>query len=189
MASNSSKRYKGQIQVLDGSHVGEAVVICKFSNNSVGLTQYMGEAKSGSKEYDHKFYLQKLIYDDICEVSCILVACNIISTGADTVSVDTTSNPGFVKITITNGSFQEVCEPGRDRIKINTPSNKWSSIIDQKLSDTEILVSFTPQEKALPIDETATPIAQEDLLITLESEETKDFSKRRWDLRDLYIYA
>lgn len=179
--SDGAKRYKGQIQTYEGSPTGESIVTNLFEYNTVGLVSILGETKIGSKENDFKWFLSKFEYDPTYNVSAIRTAINKVSSMAPTVTVDTTSNPGFTRIEAIGGDL-EVVSKG-DLVFLDTGSNAiHGARIIQKISDTEVLIAETAT------NETATSISPNDLLFSLESDLIKNYDKRRWDKRALYIY-
>lgn len=182
--SSGRKNYKGQDQVVQGSPTGEFVVVTRFDYLGVcGNPRYVGEAKFGSKENDPKWHIERYDYSSVGNVSAIKTAINQITTKATSIDVDGTYGPNSSKITIAGGVFFPYYMTSGDRIKLVTPSNELSSgLISEILSDTEIVINETL------INEVGTSITDLDLLILLEDAQTKDFAKRRWDLRTYYIY-
>jgi hypothetical protein len=184
MGAGSTKKFRGQDQVFQGSPTGEPIVITRFDYlNACGTLKYYGEAKICSEEIDCKWHIECYENDSYGNITAIKTAINQITTKASTITVDTTSNPGFTRLELSGGTFFPGYLNINDRIKLETGTNSFRRVpVEQILSDTEILISQTA------IDETNTPISDEDLIITLEAETTKDYHRRRWDLREYYLY-
>jgi len=182
--SNGGKQFKGIPLSLPVGPSGEPLSTTKLDyTGPCGDVKYLGEAKAGSKEIDNRWYIECFEYDSYGNVICIEVACNQLTTKATEVTIDTTSNPGFVRIAITGGVFFKGYIQAGDKITLNTGTNSFGNVrIEQILSDTEVLI------KATASDETGASITESDLILTIESD-LKDFKKRRWDLRSFYLYA
>jgi hypothetical protein len=181
--SDGAKRYKGQLQTYEGSPSGEPIVSTLFDYNQFKAVEYIGEAKYGSQENDNRWHINKYEYDAACSLTSIKTAINKITTKASAITVDTTSNPGFIRLELTDGDL-ELINPG-DRVFLKTLTNKLGGqFVVEKLSATELLI----EPEASIVDETNTSITYADLTFSLETKDTKDFDKRRWDKRSYYVY-
>ena len=186
MAGGSGrKNYKGQDQVVQGSPTGEYLVITRFDyDNSCGDPKYIGEAKIGSAEIDSKWHIELLEYDSVGNLVVIKTATNQILTGSTEITIDPTYGTAEqTLLTLADGTFHEhYVKPG-DYIKLDTALNFIRNAeIQEVLSDTQVVI------KAVGVSEVSAALDPEDLIITLQNELTKDYAKRRWDLRALYIY-
>jgi len=189
----SSKVYKGQGVIITGSLSGETIIVTKFSYNSRSNLEYLGEAKIGSKEEENKFFIKKYIYDNKQDLIEIRNATNRTSVGANIVSVDKTSDPMYVIISLSDlGDFSEV-RP-EDSVSLVTSNNKFDGLQINKVSEDKkqifLLKEKIPSNMLLAIiDENLTDIAETDLMVQLNHEDTKDYAKRRWSHRNRYVYA
>ena len=182
-----SKVFKGQEQQIEGSLVGEPIIVTKTAKTPTLQIEYLAEAKYATPDYANRHFIFKFTYDFALSVDRILQASNDTRTEATQVTVDTTIDKRGIKITIVGGDFSEVNDG--DEFSLTTTLNDMQAVlIKLKLSDTELILE--PTNLANPIvDETNTPIGADDLIIRLQNEKTKDFSKRRWDHRERYIYV
>lgn len=179
--SDGSKRYKGQIQVYEGSPTGEPIVTTLFEPDSTGNVKFIGEAKIGSPQNAFKWFLTKFEYDSTGNIAAIKTAINQITTNATNVTVDIISNPGFTRIQLIGGDLSLV-NIG-DKVFLTTGSNSFEgSYITQILSSTEVLIAD------IGINETGTAISPADCTISLEGDDNKGYDKRQWAKRALYIY-
>jgi hypothetical protein len=185
----SSKVYKGQGVIVEGSLAGETIIISKFAYDSTLSLEYLGEAKAGTSPSQNKWFIQKFFYDSTLSLTDIKNATNRTNVGATMVSIDA-SNPNLPIITISNGDFSEV--NSGDTISLTTPTQNVSGYPIRKISDTQISINFLQdcgQPPAVSVlSETNTSISLNDFIITLSSDATKDWAKRRWDHRDRYVY-
>ena len=185
----SSKVYKGQGVVVEGSLAGETIIITKFAYDTTLSLEYLGEAKIGTKVSDNRWFIQKFFYDSTLSLTDIKTATNKTTVGATSVSIDAT-NPNIPIITINNGDFSEIRDG--DSITLTTALQTISGLPVRKISDTQVSINFiadcgSPPATAV-ISESNVPISVTDLVMTLSSDYTKDFARRRWDNRERYIY-
>lgn len=187
-----SKVYKGQNVMVEGSLSGETVIITKFAYDTAFNLEYLGEAKIGTQVHENKFFLQKFIYDPAFNLIEILNATNKTNVGADQVSIDVTSDPQYLIITLPSfGDFKEA-SPG-DSIFVKTDVN---SVAQFPISDTDNVSQVRVDKKDIPanilvsITDQSNFILEDifDVRLTLKADKTKDYSKRRWDYRERYIY-
>lgn len=187
-----SKVHEGQVVVVEGSLVGETIIVTKFAYDSAFNLKYLGEAKAGSAIQENKFFIQKFIYDSAFNLIDILNATNRSSVGADQVTVDVTTDAMHVVITLPNaGDFTEL--NAGDSLSLITVNNTFNLLPIKDTNQTNqvrILKNDIPANiLATMIDEVATPIATANLLVQLNDDKTKAYKKRRWDHRERYIYA
>lgn len=182
MSSSSAKQHKGQLQTVEGSMVGEAITVSRFAYNEAYCVEYIGEAKFNTPENDYKWHITKFKYDEVYNVTHILTASNTATTKATQVSVNP-AIPTAIVVDIVGGVF-DIASIG-DNILVNTLTNKFRAKISQVMSPTQVIVA----NPTVPVlSEVSTVITADDLLISLELEENKDFAKRRWDKREFYLY-
>lgn len=182
--SQGGKQHKGQLQTVEGSPTGEYHVINRYDYNQLAAVELLGEARFGAHDNQFKWYIQKFEYNQLAGISAIKTASNRIQTLATTASVDTLSNPGFVKLTVDSGADFELVNVG-DKVFLDTGTNEiGGQLIKQRLSPTSFLIEIFPGA----VNESNTSISPDALQITLEADECKDYDKRRWDKRRLYIY-
>jgi len=194
----SEKQHKSQLQVVEGSAVGEFHVIPKFDYNSSMLLEYLGEAKITAADNTNNHYIQKFIYDSVCNVSRILIATNQASAGCTDVTVEILSKKK-VKIVANNGDFKEVEIPtiGGGKLKdkqqattvnLTTPTQSFVGKACKVSSDgSEVEIELNTEDSTL-IGETNTVIDEFDLMLQFNSN-NKPYEKRRWTNRKRYIYA
>jgi hypothetical protein len=180
--SDSAKRFKGQLQTVDGSLSGEPIVTTLFDYATNGMPIYIGEAKFGVKTDESRWFISTIEYDANANITAVKTASHKITTLASHVTVDVDSYPGFAAITATGGDLSLVSIG--DKVYLQTGTNfVGGSQITQLLSSTQFLVALDGQ-----VDETGTAITASDLIIGLEVPTLKEFTNRRWDKRSLYIY-
>lgn len=181
--ADGSKRLKGQLQIVEGSPTGEPIVISKIDYDSCFNPKYVGEAKVGSQDNQHVFFIQKIEYTSAGEIAAIKTAMNQTLTGATSFTLDTSYGTGLTLLTIPDGDFEQACIG--DEIFINSGTNFAKVRVETIVDSTSIVI----QTEDL-VDETNTPITSaQELLLILKNESTKDFARRRWDKRNLYLYA
>lgn len=189
---SGSKVYKGQNVMVEGSLSGETIIVTKFAYDTAFNLEYLGEAKIGTQEHENKFFIQKFIYDPAFNLIEIINATNITHCGADQVTIDVTSDPMYLTITIpSEGDFTEA-NVG-DSIFVTTDTNEISQfpIAETNQTDTvRVLKNDIPSNILSSISDEANFILNNvnDLRLTLKNDSTKDFSKRRWDHRERYTY-
>jgi hypothetical protein len=178
--SGDAKRWKGQIQTYEGGPTGESIATTLFSYNSIGLVEYLGESRYAIPTNAPKWHLQKLEYNQIGEVSKIATAVNETTTKSTSLIV----NPYSASETaiIVNGGFTYLTQVN-DKVFLKTALNYvGGSRITQVLNANTIVIANTGQ-----VAETTT-INDSDLVISIESDDYKDFHNRVWDLREYYVY-
>ena len=166
------KEYKGQTLVIDGSKSGASVVITRLSYDSAFNLQFIGEARYGSKESDQYWYLEKLSYDAAFNLESIETAQNVrqLGTTSDTLTFDVDDN---TKFTASEDLFLS------DLNVDDTLNNLRITAINGR----EFTLSGTLQP-----DPMTPTIDASTVTVTLENYVTKDFNKRAWTIRNLYIY-
>lgn len=194
----SEKQHLSQLQVVDGSAVGEFHVIPKFDYNSSMQLEYMGEAKIGKPDHENAHYIQKLVYDSACNLSRILIATNRASAGCTDVSVEILSDKK-VKIIANNGDFNEVEIPTQGggaqktgfratTLNLKTPTQEFVGRVEEvSTNGLEVTVELNTANGLL-LAETNTTINEFDLILQFNSN-NKPYEKRRWTHRTRYIYA
>lgn len=186
-----SKVYKGQEVVVEGSLSGETIIVTKFAYDAAFNLEYLGEAKIGTAENQNRFFIQKFIYDPAFNIIEILNATNETTVGAPELTIDTTSDPGFIKVILpAGGDFSEV--NSGDSISVKTPNNAFNVL---PIYDTNEQDELRIQKSDLPsnilssiVEEANTLLTPTDIIIRLENPSTKPYEKRRWDHRERYIY-
>jgi hypothetical protein len=181
----NAKTYKDQLQIVDGSGVGEANITTKLAYNVKNAVEYISESKVGTTDRQSNHYIQKCIYDASDNLIRIVVALNRTNCNITQINL-TIIGTNKVKIESVTGDFIEVNI--KDSLMLNTGTQIIQGEITQKISDTEVLVSLN-NENPLLINEIGTVIALGNLIVALEHPSTKDFDKRRWDRRVQYIYG
>ena len=157
------KEYKGQTLVIDGSKSGASVVISRLAYDSAFNLEFSGEARYGSQNSDQHWYIEKLSYDS---------AFNL-------VSIETAQNSRLLGST-------GVLVVADNVVTIPTDTFISDLSVDDTLNNLRI-VSISGQDITLsgPLGTTDPTL----VTVVLENYVTKDFNKRAWDLRELYIYA
>ena len=159
------KEYKGQTLVIDGSKSGASVVITRLSYDSAFNLQFIGEARYGSKESDQYWYLEKLSYDAAFNLETIETAQNVRQLGTEgTITIDETDGR---MITLPSQTFISDLNVGDILNNLTI-----ESITGFNLTLSGIFTDTNPNE----------------VTVTLENYVTKDFNKRAWTIRNLYIY-
>jgi len=189
MAGNS-KRFKGQQQVVQGSMVGEPIIIERFDYSSADCCnlKYYGQAKVGSKDNQPRWHIECFEYDSCGNVTAIKTATCKIMPKASSIDVDPSAGSSSqTKLTIPDGSFFQHYAAAGDKITLKTASNTAvNKRIAEFISDTEILI------EGVLTAEVGTAITTDDLYISLARDDevhgTKDYHRRRWDLRSCYAY-
>lgn len=184
-----NKVFKGQEVVVEGSLVGETLIVSRFAYDASLNLEYLGEAKVGSGESASKWFIQRFGYDAILNLISIQTATNRTTVGSTSVSIDAT-NPNLPIITIHNGDFSEV--NSGDHITLTTGLQSISGQPVIKISDTQISIDFLKDCGSPPtvpiVSENAATIVETDFIITLANDATKDYAKKRWANRERYIY-
>lgn len=177
-------QYKGQGLTLEGNMAGETIANSKLSYNAMGNLQYVGVCKVGLIDSDTRHFLSELLYDGVGNLIREVFATNQRYTGATNITVDLT-NPEAL-ITLTAGDVNEIKKG--DKLYIDTIANAgvWVTV-ERKESSNSVSIGIT--DSALLTAEVATVIGATDVKIELLNDSNKQFDKRRWDIRDLYIYA
>lgn len=194
----SDKVHKGQLQVVEGSAVGEFHVVPKFSYNATLQVEYLAEAKVGLADHVNGHYIQKFIYDATLNLKRILTASNRATAGCSEVSV-TPINQTQIKITAHNGDFNEAERSivgggsrNKNEQKLTTISLKTGTqeIVGQiiKVSDDGLEVTVERSgETPIIVAENNVSISETDLLLTFNGLH-KPYEKRRWTNRKRYFY-
>ena len=156
------KEYKGQTLVVDGSKSGASVVITRLSYDSAFNLQFIGEARYGSKETDQYWYLEKLLYDSAFNLETIQTAQNrrlLSTTGTLIINVN----------------------------EVTVPADTFLS--DLNIGDTlNNLSIISINGLIITLSGPLTVTNSNEVTVILENYVTKDFNKRAWTIRDLYIY-
>ena len=179
-----AKTYKDQLQIVEGSGVGEANITTKLAYNVSNAIEYIGESKIGITDRQNNHYIQKCIYDVSDNLIRIVVALNRTNCNITQINL-TIIGPSKVRVEAVAGDFIEVNI--KDSLMLDTGTQIITGAVSQKESDTIVLVELN-NASAL-IDEVGTIIGLNDLIVALEYSTTKDFDKRRWDRREQYVYG
>lgn len=181
--SDGSKRYKGQLQTVDGSFSGEPIITILMDYDASSMPIYAGETKVGTQQDDARWFITSFQYDMNENLISITTASNKMTTNATAVSVDTSSYPGFSLITLTEATLTLM--QVNDKIFLTTGSNAIAGdMVTQLISASSFLIKNSGQ-----VDETNTSITSSDFTLQLESKLFKEYDHRRWDLRTLYYYV
>ena len=185
-----SKVYKGQGVIVEGSLVGETIIVTKLSYDTALNLEYLGEAKYGSGETENRWFIQRFFYDSTLSLTDIKNATNRTTTDTTLISSIDVTDPRKPCITIGNGDFSQVMNG--DMISLTTPLQSISGVPIIKISDTEICLDFSSDCALLPtvpiLAETNVPIQPSNLIITLVNDRSKDMTKRAWACRERYFY-
>lgn len=183
MGDGSSKRIKGQIQVYEGNYNAEPVVQTLFDYNQLCMVELIGEAKFSIQENDNRWFIQKVIYGPCgCVVAGMKTAVNKITTGTTSVTIDPISVAPHTKITFNDGDIEEVAV--NDFLYLTTPLNHMANVMILQKPATNVLIV----DQVGIVEVAAAPTNPESVYIKLESDYKKDFDRRRWDKRRLYLY-
>lgn len=183
--------HKGQVQVVEGSAVGEFYVVPKFAYDSAFNVEYLGEAKIGKPDNSYSHFINKFIYDPAFNLLRILIATNRLVCDCTDVTIATIGD-ARVRVTANNGDFASSFvdargkENERDILLLTTGINEINGKIIEKVSETEVIVDIMDNSSITP--EVNAIISTSDMIMQLNNPKTKDFVKRRWDLRERYIY-
>ena len=177
-------QHKGQGFVLEGNMAGERIANDKCSYDSMGNLEYAASCKYGTEDMHIKHYIERLVWDSVGNFIRKEVATNRRVVGATDVTVDLSTTQAV--ISGTGADFTEV--QNGDIIFINTPANTNISVkIHEKIDSSSVRIGV--EDSTNLTAEVGTIISAEDLILSLENPSNKDFDKRRWDIRELYIYA
>ena len=161
--SGRGKELKGQTLVLPGSRSGASTIVTELAYDSAFNLEFIGEARYASPTSGLHWYVEKLSYD---------AAFNLIR-------IQTAQN---LRRLATTGDFTDL---GNNTYQF--PEGSFFSDIQAQDSIDQIpITSITGDTIVL-----ARPLSRlslSTLILTLENYTTKDFNKRAWDLRELYIY-
>ena len=157
------KEYKGQTLVIDGSKSGSSIVVTRLAYDSAFNLEFIGEARYGSAETDQYWYIERLSYDSAFNLVNIETAQNQRALG-----------PAGSAISI-SGSVVTV--PADLFISDLNPGDLLDNIPIVSINGVEITLSGT----------LGTTVAN-DVVVTLENYIVKDFNKRAWTIRNLYVY-
>jgi hypothetical protein len=181
--SDGGKRYKGQIQVVDGSPTGEPIVVTLIDHLTNGMPSYIGEAKYNTPTDIAKWYITFIQYDVYYNIIATTTALNRFTSNATNISVDVISYPGYAAVTAIGGDLT-LLSVG-DKVFLSTVNNSiGGNLVTQILSSTQFLVQLPNL-----IAETNTPVTPSDLIFHIENLSLKDFDNRVWDKRTLYLYG
>ena len=183
------KEIRGQTLVVEGSRSGASTIQSKLSYDAAFNLQFVGESKFGTLETENKWYLERLFYD---------AAFNLID-------IKTASNTLLMRINSATASAANVITLTGERSTILIGNDIIPSIdlqfsVIQPNDFVRIdgnLLQITSKEidgdnfnlilSSSPFAGTGTETFDE-VPITLESPLYKDFNKRSWTLRELYLY-
>ena len=167
--SDRGKEIKGQTLTIDGSRSGASIPITQLAYDSAFNVEYVGEAKFGTPNSDNKWYIERFFYDAAFNVIEVRPALNRIS---------------LLNFTYANG---DITLTGDLISQILTVVNVNDSILLTDSSGASL--TSTVSSISNPIISTGLgdfdPVS---IAVTLEGRNAKEFSKRIWDLRNLYIY-
>lgn len=179
-----SKEYKGQAVVLEGSKSGESLPVFKMAYTSVGDIEYFGEAKYETSELKRKWFIEKVEYDVNYNVIARKTAINKIYSGAGTVTIDVDTNDPLITLTI-NAEISQISVNDDIWLTIASESVDVSGIITE-ISGNVMKVNVQGQTGI--VNKTGIAVGATDCIFQLNHPDTKDFAKRVWNLRELYIY-
>ena len=164
--SGRGKELKGQTLVLPGSRSGASTIVTELAYDSAFNLEFIGEARYASPTNGLNWYIEKLTYDSAFNLIRIQTAQNLRRLGT-TGDLTDTMNPDANEYIFPDGSsfFDIRVGDSIDRIPVTRISGNTITLL-------EPLSRLTLSE----------------LILTLEEYSTKDFNKRAWDLRELYIY-
>jgi hypothetical protein len=180
----SNKVHKGQTQVFEGNQLGEPISNTKLAYDSAFNVEYIGECKVGINDSERRHYIEKFEYDSSFNLTIVKISQNILKGNSTIISIDTTSNSSHIKVILTNGDCSEI-NIGDD-VLIVTGSQAIKGNIVKNVGVSEFW--FLKKDNANTIEELNITILPESILYYLQHETTKDYVKRRWDLKDRYIY-
>ena len=179
----SSVVHKGQIQVVEGSPSGDFYVKTILGYNDAKKLIYVGTQKTNTTQNENRCFIEKLIYDELGLFQEILIAQNLTSLGCTNVTIKKLS-PNVAEITPNNGvGIAEIYKD--DSFNLTSTNNTFSGIIVKKVNNS---LHVRLNSDFSIVDETIT-INEFDLIVRLENELTKDYTKRRWANRTTYLYA
>lgn len=181
----SSKVWKGQDLTLEGSgSAAEFPFTSKFDYNCIAQLEYFGECKNAKKDSERCHYIEKYVYNCIGFPETMLVAQNRIM--ADCTDISISIDGSYILITANNGDFTEANV--NDLLYLKTPTQSlMNAKIVKKISDNQVALMVS--DYPLIVAEPNAIINIDDCIIQLEHDLTKDYNKRRWDRRALYLFA
>ena len=182
----SNTTHKGQLQVVEGSPVGDFYTIPKFDYDSASNLLYLGEAAINKTDRQNAHFIQKFLYNSSFNLIRIVIATNITTTGTTLVFSLAPLNSESVDIVISNGDFDEVNL--EDQFSLNTGTQVINGTVVKKLSNMHVEIKLSRPDLSLT-PQTNVTISATDLMVTLVHANTKDYTKRRWDHRTRYSYS
>ena len=164
--SGRGKELKGQTLVLPGSRSGASTIVTELAYDSAFNLEYIGEARYASPTIGLHWYIERLSYDAAFNLIRIQTAQNLRILG----TTGTLTDMG-------NNTYQ--FPPGTLFFDLQV-----GDMINQKPITALSADGIFTLDRPLPADQ----LSLNELVATLENYVTKDFNKRAWDLRELYIY-
>jgi hypothetical protein len=191
----TDKTYKGQLQVVEGSVVGEFYTTTKSDYAGNLSPVYLGECEIGCADSQNRHFIQKFLYDTGCTgsfcsgtgsfLSKIVIATNETTLGSTNININIlTANA--IEITLNSGDCAEL-NPG-DGVALKSGIYNINGTVLRKNSDTDFVVATMNITTGL-VNASNLAIAETDLMCHLENEKTKSYTKRRWDNRSRYVYV
>lgn len=173
--------HKGQMQVVEGSPSGDFYTKTVLGYEGKRLI-YVGTQKTNTSPTENRCYIEKLVYDNQGLFQELLIAQNLTSLGCTNVTIRKLSDK-VAEITPNNGvGIAEVNK--NDGFNIISTNNTFSGIIVKKVNNS----LHVEINESLIVNETV-DIAEFSMIIRLENDLTKDYTKRRWANRTTYLYA
>jgi hypothetical protein len=181
---SGNKVHKGQTQTFEGNQLGEPISNTKLAYDAAFNVEYIGECKVGVKDEERRHYIEKFEYDSSFNLSIIKVAQNTLIGNSTNISINTSFNSSHIRIILNNGDCSEI-NIG-DNFSVVTNNQAIRGNIVKVISNTEFWLLKSDNTSA--IEELDVTILPESILYHLQHDNTKDYTKRRWDIRTRYIY-
>ena len=181
------KEIRGQTLVVEGSRSGASTIQSKLAYDAAFNLEFVGESKFGTLETDNKWYLERLFYDAAFNLIDIKTASNTFIMRINSAQIDIANVLTLTgeRSTVLIGNdvtpsidLQFNAIQPDDFVRIG---DNLLQIISKEIDGDDFNLTLSPN--TLTLNQSFDEVS-----ITIESPLYKDFNKRSWTLRDLYIY-
>jgi hypothetical protein len=203
LGNTYGKSHEGQQQVVEGSITGSMYNNLKLAYNATLQVEYIAESPFATLDSENGHFIQKIVYDSVLNATRILLGTSENSNSTIrniTITPSVVAGVNYATILINTGEFKELEDPDKygslkDGVKsdeqlmditVNTSlglNQTFSGKIIQNISNQEIVVQVLSGTAVLETTDTT----QGDI-VTKTNGEFSSLLKRRWDLREDYIY-
>ena len=178
------KEIRGQTLVVEGSRSGASTIQSKLAYDAAFNLEFVGESKFGNLETDNKWYLERLFYDAAFNLIDIKTASNTFVMRINSAIAQSTNTlvlTGETSTVLIGNDVVPSINLQFESINVNdfiVIDGMQSQVVAKDTTDFTITLS----------SDILTSPSYDEVSIIIESPLYKDFNKRSWTLRELYIY-